>query len=349
MAAVNHPTLASLARKLGLSVSSVSYALRNHPHTAAETKRRVMEAAREMNYCPNPAVALVMGQIRRGRRPDAGTAMAFVWVEATRKESRTDPFYRQVVAGAEERATSQGFRLEQHWLRDPGMNPKRLSQVLKARGIAGVVFSPCNHDTVVKLEWDWANYAMAVIGNAPWPVELHRAVHHHYAGMKTCIEKATEFGAKRCIAILDATVNFRAGRAWEAAFVTLSPPYETVRSRIWLGSADATAEARAFAQQHDADCIITSSPSFAPKNAAKRPDQKAPWWVVLNRALTTEDFPGIDSDLGKIAGNAVDLVIGQLNRNERGVPEDPKLMHFNGHWVAPFARGEKRRRTQSKK
>ena len=335
MASTRPATLATLARKLGLSVSSVSYALRNHPHTAESTKRRVLAAARELDYRPNAAVASLMGHIRRGRRPSAGASLAFVWVEATRAEARSDPFYRQVFSGAEERAAIHGFRLEQHWVREPVINPHRLCQVLRARGITGLVFSPCNHDTTVALEWEWDDFAMAVIGNAPWPVELHRAVHHHYAGMRTCLERAAEFGMKHCVALIDETVNSRAGRAWEAAFATFSAPCRTARNRMWLGSAEAIADARAFVRKHQPDCVITSTPAFAPAAAVTSPSEGKPWWVVLNCALASVEFAGIDNDYAKIAANAVDLVIGQLHRNERGIPQDPKLLHFNGRWVGP--------------
>ncbi|MEO6001548.1 MAG: LacI family DNA-binding transcriptional regulator [Opitutus sp.] len=335
MASSRPATLATLARKLGLSVSSVSYALRNHPHTADSTKQRVLAAARELDYRPNAAVASLMGHIRRGRRPNEGACLGFVWVEASRAEARSDPFYRQVFGGAQERAARHGFRLEQHWLREPSMNPVRLGQVLKSRGITGLVFSPCNHNTTVTLDWAWDDFAMAVIGNAPWPVELHRAVHHHYAGMRICLERAAECGMKRCVALIEETVNSRAGRAWEAAFVTFSPPCESARERLWLGPAESIAQARAFVRRLKPDCVITSSPAFAPADAQTSPKKRGPWWMVLNRALAPAEFGGIDNDYARIAANAVDLVIGQLHRNERGIPADPKLLHFNGRWVDP--------------
>jgi hypothetical protein len=42
---------------------------------------------------------------------------------------------------------------------------------------------------------------------------------------------------------------------------------------------------------------------------------------------------GIDVGHRMIAANAVDLVIGQLYRNERDVPSEPKKLLFEGHWV----------------
>src|SRR5262247_3387163 len=46
-------TLADIARELGVSKMTVSRAINNHPEISPETRERVLEAARRMNYRPN--------------------------------------------------------------------------------------------------------------------------------------------------------------------------------------------------------------------------------------------------------------------------------------------------------
>lgn len=46
-------TLADIARELGVSKMTVSRAINNHPLISAETRERVLEVARRMNYQPN--------------------------------------------------------------------------------------------------------------------------------------------------------------------------------------------------------------------------------------------------------------------------------------------------------
>lgn len=48
-----HFTIKTLARKLGVSPSTVSRALHNHPDISPATKKRVVEAAEKYNYQPN--------------------------------------------------------------------------------------------------------------------------------------------------------------------------------------------------------------------------------------------------------------------------------------------------------
>ena len=47
------PTIKEIAKKLNISVSSVSRALHDHPSIGLRTRLRVQQLAKEMNYEPN--------------------------------------------------------------------------------------------------------------------------------------------------------------------------------------------------------------------------------------------------------------------------------------------------------
>ena len=47
-------SLKDLARELGVSIATVSRALRNSPEIGTEMQQRVKELARQLNYRPNP-------------------------------------------------------------------------------------------------------------------------------------------------------------------------------------------------------------------------------------------------------------------------------------------------------
>ena len=56
-------TMKDIARDLGVSVVTVSKVLRNHSDIGANTRKRVLERVKELNYQPNPAArALVTGR-----------------------------------------------------------------------------------------------------------------------------------------------------------------------------------------------------------------------------------------------------------------------------------------------
>ncbi len=56
-------TMKDIARELGISIGTVSKVLRDHPDISPETRERVRQRMRELNYRPNPAArALVTGR-----------------------------------------------------------------------------------------------------------------------------------------------------------------------------------------------------------------------------------------------------------------------------------------------
>ena len=57
--------------------------------------------------------------------------------------------------------------------------------------------------------------------------------------------------------------------------------------------------------------------------------------ILLDWTSNPWGFGGIDQGGEVIAANAVDLVAGQLQHNERGVPENVKMLLFTGRWIPP--------------
>jgi hypothetical protein len=45
------------------------------------------------------------------------------------------------------------------------------------------------------------------------------------------------------------------------------------------------------------------------------------------------EISGVSPDLPLIAANAIDLLVAQLHRNDRGLPRKPKRLVVTGHWV----------------
>ncbi|MDO8544444.1 MAG: LacI family DNA-binding transcriptional regulator [Opitutaceae bacterium] len=326
-------TLTQVAKAARLSVSTVSMALRNHPRIPEVTTQRVQRIARKLGYKAHPSVAALMAHIRSGRQPRSREKIAFVWIEAQPTELNV-PFNRQTIAGARQRAEQLGYELEEFWLSEPGMTSRRLSDILKARGVTGVVFSGCDRQTGVQLEMDWGAHAAAVIGNAPWTPELHRAAHHHFLSMRRVLAELARREYHRPALILDELVNERAIRASEAAFVTHHPAPSRARQLLRKVAAADDPSLRSWLRQVRPDAVIVSRTRFL---AALRSHAAAlgkdTGYVTLELTAGENNISGIDPGHHLIGAHAVDLVIEQLFRNERGMPAEPKNVLFEGHWV----------------
>lgn len=90
-------TIKDLARKLSISPSTVSRALRDHPDISKETKQRVVAAAEKYNYQPNQ-----LAQSLQKRR----SSIIGVIVPAIRHD-----FFSTVISGIEEVAYENGYTI----------------------------------------------------------------------------------------------------------------------------------------------------------------------------------------------------------------------------------------------
>ena len=54
--------------------------------------------------------------------------------------------------------------------------------------------------------------------------------------------------------------------------------------------------------------------------------------VLLDWDEETTDFAAVDQNAVAVGGAAVDLVLGQMRRNERGVPEIPQTVLVDSMW-----------------
>jgi LacI family transcriptional regulator len=323
-----HVTIRQIANGCGLAVATVSYALRNNPKIPAATIARVHAAAEKLGYRPNPRVAALMAHIRRARPVAAGERIAFIWLARPAA-------YLRMHEGAKLRAEQLGYELEDFSLRDRGLNPGRLERILRTRRITGMVLSPLDTgESSFALDWDWSRFSPAIIGNAVCTPELHHAGHHHFGGMRLALQKLAARGCRRIAAIVEAEVNERARRAWSAAFLEHHP--SRASARRWLRTLDAieTRDLRRWLTTMKPDALITTRDMLKRLEAAGlHVGKEIPHIVLLNWTSATPEFSGVDQCEEVIAAHAVDLVVGQLHRNESGAPEHVKMLLFPGKWV----------------
>ncbi len=325
------PTLKDVARAAQLSVSAVSYALRGAPNVPPATAHRVRAIATRLGYLPNARVAELMAQIRRGRKPSGTEQLALVWPEPVAAD---DGFSQEIRGGVRRRAAERGYRIEEFSLTDFSANPSRLADILHSRGLPGIVFGPLRRAVRADFAWPWDRFALAVIGTAPWTVPLPRAAHHHYEAMRLALTHLAARGVQRPVALLDANVNERAHRGWQAAWLAFGPSPAADRLQLILPRPPTPTALRAWLRATQPDGLLLSSEHLFAKCRA------AGWRGDLRHVATLAWSPasqlaGIHQRYDTIASQAVDLVIAQLHHHERGLPTAPPTLLFPGEWAEP--------------
>ena len=90
-------TMKEIAKKLGVSVSTVSRALQDSPELHIETKRKIVEAAKEMNYRPN----LLAQSLRISRSKTLGVIVPEI----------TSHFFASCISGIQDTANTRGYNV----------------------------------------------------------------------------------------------------------------------------------------------------------------------------------------------------------------------------------------------
>jgi LacI family transcriptional regulator len=330
MAEIQPCSLLKVARAAGVAASTASLALRGSPLVKAATIARVKAAAERLGYRADPRVGSLMARIRRTRPVSDRERLAFVWVSATRADMQKSFFAKTMFAGAKRRALELGCVLEEFWLHDEGMTVPRLEKILVTRGITGVVFSAPLLEMEVEVDWDWSRFAAAVIGNSEWRPSLHRAGHHHYRSMWTALEKLRAAGCRRPAVILHLSHHRRIHGVHQAAFLANHPLPRQALAMGRFGPIEDDEETRRWLLKIKADsliCVVT------PEENRLRALQSIPELrKIVTLAYPRAGLPGIDTREDLVAASAVDLVMSQLHRNERGVPAHPTTLLLEGEW-----------------
>jgi LacI family transcriptional regulator len=328
------PTLATVARLVGLSTSTVSRALRGSQSLPAATTQRVRRAARQVGYKPNPLVSDLMRQMRGHGRAAPGGTLAYLVFGATRTEWERHLTFVGFHRGAVARAQELGFTLEVFWADEPGMKGARLAQIFRARGIRGVIVGPTPGMPRAP-ELEWKHFSAVKIG-VPFPdLALPCAVSNHYRGMVRVLERVRAAGYRRIGLVLQSHQNVKTGGMWLAPFALQaqhSRPSERV-APLLLDTWREADFARWF-RAHRPEVVIglrCELMDWLTRAGARVPDEVG--FVHLDRCTETRDCAGLDQKPREVGAAAVDLLAQRLMANDRDLPALAKQLLVESVWV----------------
>ena len=338
MAQIKGVTIADVARAAGLSNGAVSFALRGDPRIPPATVERVRRVAERLGYRPDPRISSLMASIRRAKPLDRRETLALVWAETPRPLSRLPlnlrAFAETALRGIVARAEQLGCSVDQFWLGVDGMTPERLQKILVARGISGIVVVPAVYLTkYIALDWDWRFFAGAIVCSTECTPPLDRSVPNHFRSVWTTLGRLRAEGRARPAIILDRNVQERIHSIQLAAFLTNHPNPKAAAGYVGYGQPGKVSHLRAWLRKTAPDALIVAWQLDRPAAGALRKMAPRPCRMVTLEWHPHGVLPGVDQRLTEIAANAVDLVMAQLHRNERGAPAHPVTMMLDGIWT----------------
>lgn len=330
---VRECTMTDLARRAGVHCSTVSLALRNHPRISAERRKAIHRLAADMGYRPNPLVsALMISRRRRGRAAEHGTVLCYLTSGSTRDEWRN--FTPQFHPAAAARAKALGYRLEPFWLFEPRQRPERLGQILRSRGIVGILVAPPAY-SVSELVFPWDEFATVILGvNCRRPA-ANRVAYNHFESANLAFRRAAEAGCQRIGLVELGWMATMSAKRRLGGYLSELSQLPKSRQLPVLRSPSRQPELLAeWLEKHQPDAILTiryeEVRTALDKLGVRTPEDVL--LVDLEKRRADDPWPGIYHDPQHIGGHAVNLLVSALGLNDRGLPDEPCESLISSVW-----------------
>ena len=177
--------------------------------------------------------------------------------------------------------------------------------------------------------------AAVTVGTSLHEPVMHRVSPNHYQGAQLACVRLRAKGFRRIGLVLSWELNNRVEGKWLGAFLAeqqLWPSSHRVRPLL-VDEGGLTAYQR-WLEHQNPDAVLLAEPHVAAwlGRSARKGKASLPFaWLHLE--TSTEGVWHIDYHAERIGAAAVELVIGQIHRNERGSPTISHTLLLDSSWV----------------
>lgn len=319
-------TQQDVARETGLSQTAVSLALRNSPDVSAATIRLVRAAAKRLGYRPDPLVSALMAQ-RQRRGPGTFRAkIAYLHAYPRRDLWREFAYAAGCFAGARAAASGRGYVCEPFWLREPGITPQRLSQILWTQNVQGLLFAPLPVD-FPPLEIDWAKFAALSLDYSLARPVLNRVVDDHAFGIERVLEQVARRGYTRPGLVLRASQDVRTHHSRLGVFLVncgLQTRWHAVPPLILPEDRWDEALFAAWFRRERPDVVLTEEGELP--GAVRALGLRVPrdlGIAFFHKENPARSLSGLQIEADKVGATAANILIRMIETNERGAARVP--------------------------
>ena len=339
-------TLTDVAKRAGVHYTTVSLALRNHPRLPKATRERLRELAEHMGYRPDPLLH-ALAEYRNSKKVRQGIAtLAYLTNWSSRWGWKQVSSEAEFYLGAEERAAKLGYKLEHFWRGEPQMTDQRLTDVLSARGITGIIVASDDGENIVPA-LDWDKFSAVKIGVSPSLSPLHQITIDRASAIPLALHHVIAAGYKRVGVVLDRTCDegsalLEAARSFErqvrdasvqlATYVFSKPVRPATTDSLYIDR-----QTRAFKSwMVDAAPEVLVSTTGLIRPMLDSMNLAAPLDIAFVDVMLENangEVAGVKTNCRFAGETAVEALAAQMNQHLYGLPEVATTTLVNGSWV----------------
>lgn len=334
-----YTTINQIAQLAGVSPSTASRALRSN-NSDNPRYQQIQAIARKVGYRTNPYVRSLMANIRSNRSIPQHAAIAFINFRAYEKAWKAFPGNQKALDGATMQAERHGFTINEFWPLEQRLSHARLAKILRSRNIEGCIFNaagflpPWEWQEVAKHFQDFAIVALGTTQQNPTP---HYAINSHFQSFQLAYKKLTDLGYQRiglCTAKLDERLhNYRMYPGFfQKDSKGIIPIFHTDRVK-WHHPKNLKA-LKKWLTENKIDAVFATNEYV--ENCFNALKIRMPEDIGFAYNLVESKYSklsGIRQHRVRIGQAAVDLLVNQINLNEKGFPEVPTGIQFQSEWV----------------
>jgi LacI family transcriptional regulator len=330
-------TMRDVAKALGISHSTVSRALRNHPQIPESHRLEIQAAAEKMGYRLNAAAAALSHQRNKsGNQPATTGVIAWLnlWPEA--KKLRSYKEFDRYWLGAFAAAEKFGYRLEE-FVCGGEMTRQHLAKILLARGITSILIPPCFGMPLALNDFPWKQFSAIRFGRSLVSPELHVVGADPVANTLMAYEKIQSRGYKR-IGWVNWNRTEDLGRIFKAGFLLAESRMEE-RFRVSClsltpGNRDEVRKVfHRWLKNEKPEALFTEMaeiPAMLQECGYRVPEDIG---LAVNSVLDGKADAGVDQNSFEIGRVAMLTLLSLMHDNDRGVPSIHWELLIMGNWV----------------
>lgn len=330
-------TIRDIARHTGLSIATVSLALRGAGRISEATRDKVKNAAEALDYQPQPLLSKALSLARQSKGDRYRETLAFL-TEFSLDDPTLDPYpvyQERLWAGAAERARSLGYKLESFTISGKPSEQRRLGRILRARGVRGLIMLPRLASSQPRLVFDWQHFAAVEIGRTLWhPRNLHHVETSDYNKMIEALHLLKKAGYRRIGMAIEPTQNKHQRGTYYAAYL-LSQLRQSPGQRIPIASSTGDWNEQTFGnwvKKNRPDVLIVHNEKeimgWVNELGLSVPEDISLFCVNAQR----DDLSGLRRDYQGIGGSAVEMVSLLLESGDLGIKDNPRCWQVDEFW-----------------
>ncbi len=327
-------TIRDIAQAVGVSHTTVSMALSNHPRISEKRRKEIRAKAEEMGYVPDPMLkSLMRYRSTKSTRPvTAAIAWLNLWddPDLLRKHKEFDLWWQ----GASEAAHRWGYRIDEFVTK--GLSGERLTNILKTRNIHGVLIPPYRDPPTINLaDIPWEDFTVMQLGRHANQYRMHYVTSSQAANTVMAFDNIRARGYKR-IGFVSAEVlksrMFGAGFYWTQHYL----PRKERLTMLELDPVDRRKQITQLSkwiEKEKPDAILTDFALLLQELTELDycvPDDIA---VATTSIHDTPITAGIDQNPKEIGRMGFIALASMINDHEYGIPNIQHEILVGGTWV----------------